>query len=77
MLSVRSVGIRSSLQSMQRSQAAAGLNLRGDMQEAATLMTTYMDGASAALNAGDIQQARSFADKAERQAEKLEKFLNR
>jgi len=77
MLGVRAAGIRTSLQSLQRSQAASGLNLRGDMQEAASLMTTYLDGASAALNAGDTPQARTFMDKAERQVEKLEKFLNR
>ena len=77
MLNVRAGGIRSSLQSMQRSQAASGLNLRGDMQEAANMMNTYLSGADAALNASDVTAARSFADKAEKQVEKLEKFLNR
>ncbi len=77
MLGVRASGVRTSLQSLQRSQAASGLNLRGDMQEASNLMTTYLNGADAALNAGDVEQSRSFADKAERQLEKLEKFLNR
>jgi hypothetical protein len=77
MLGVRAGGIRSSLQSLQRSQAASGMNLRGDMQEAANLMNTYLDGAAAALNAGDAGPAKSFMEKAERQVEKLEKFLNR
>jgi hypothetical protein len=77
MLGVRASGVRTSLQSLQRSQAAGGMNLRGDMQEAANLMTSYLNGADAALNAGDVEQSRSFADKAERQLEKLEKFLNR
>ena len=77
MLGVRASGVRTSLQSLQRSQAASGMNLRGDMQEAANLMTSYLNGADAALNAGDVEQSRSFADKAERQLEKLEKFLNR
>ncbi len=77
LLGVRASGIRTSLQTLGRSQAANGMNLRGDMQEAATLMTTYLDGASAALDAGDTAQSKSFADKAERQLEKLEKFLNR
>ena len=62
---------------MQRQQAASGMNLRGDMQEAANLMNSYLEGANAALNAGDLPAARTFADKAERQLEKLEKFLNR
>jgi len=74
---VRASGIRTSLQSLQRSQARSGLNLRGDMQSAASLMNTYLEGAEAALNAGDIAQARAFLDKAEPQVQKLEKFLNR
>jgi len=77
MLGVRAAGIRTSLQTLQRSQAASGLNLRGDMQEASSLMTTYLEGANAALNDGNAAQAKNFMDKAERQVEKLEKFLNR
>jgi eukaryotic-like serine/threonine-protein kinase len=75
LLGVRSASIRTSLQSLQRSQAASGLNLRGDMQEASNLMNTYLDGANAALRDGDTAQAASFMQKAERQIEKLEKFL--
>ena len=77
MVGSRAAGIRTSLQSLQRSQSASGLNLRGDMQEAANLMNSYLDGAAAALNAGDAGPAKSLMDKAERQVEKLEKFLNR
>jgi len=77
MLSVRAGSVRNSLQTLQRSQAASGLNLRGDMQDAANLMNTYLSGADAAMNANDPGAARSFADKAEKQLEKLEKFLNR
>ncbi|MEO8596092.1 MAG: protein kinase [Candidatus Solibacter sp.] len=77
MLNVRAGGIRASLQTLQRSQAASGLNLRGDMQDAANMVNTYLTGADAALNASDVTAAKSFADKAERQLEKLEKFLNR
>jgi outer membrane biosynthesis protein TonB len=77
MIATRAAGIRASLQTLQRSQAASGMNLRGDMQEAASLMNTYLEGSNAALQAGDAASARSFMDKAERQVEKLEKFLNR
>ena len=77
MLGTRAAGVRTTLQTMQRQQAASGMNLRGDMQEAANLMNSYLEGANAALNAGDLPAARTFADKAERQLEKLEKFLNR
>src|ERR1022692_1763388 len=75
LVSVRAAGIRTSLQSLQRSQG--GLNLRGDMQAAANLMSTYLGGAEAALNAGDVAQARTFLEKAEPQVQKLEKFFNR
>jgi phosphoglycerate-specific signal transduction histidine kinase len=47
------------------------------MQAAVNLMNTYLDGAEAALNAGDVAQARSFLEKAEPPVQKLEKFLNR
>jgi serine/threonine-protein kinase len=77
LIGVRASGIRTSLQSLQGSQGRKGMNLRGDMQAAANLMNTYLDGAEAALNAGDVAQARSFLDKAEPQVQKLEKFLNR
>jgi hypothetical protein len=77
MLNARVTGIHTSLASLQRSQAASGLNLRGDMQTTASLMDSFMQGANAALNAGDLPSAKSFLDKAEIQVEKLEKFLNR
>ncbi len=77
LLGVRSSGIQTGLQSLQRRQAASGMNLRGDMVEASNLMTTYLDGANAALHDGDTAQATSFMQKAERQIEKLEKFLGR
>jgi eukaryotic-like serine/threonine-protein kinase len=77
MIATRAGGIRTSLQTLQRSQAANGMNLRGDMQEAASLMNTYLEASNAALHAGDAASAKSFMDKAERQVEKLEKFLNR
>jgi hypothetical protein len=77
MLQTRAVGIRGSLDTLRRSQAASGLGLRADMQEASSLMGTFLDGAVQALNAGDSAAARGFMDKAERNAEKLEKFLGR
>ena len=76
-LNARVTGIHTSLASLQRSQAASGLNLRGDMQTAASLMDSYMQGANAALNAGDLASSKSFMEKAELQIDRLEKFLNR
>jgi len=77
MLNTRASGIRTSLHTLQQSQAANGMNLRGDMQEAASLMSNYMVSANSALNAGDLASAKSYMEKAERQIERLEKFLNR
>ena len=76
-LGARANGIHASLQTLQRSQAANGLNLRGDMMEAASLMDSYLQGANAALNAGDAGSAKNFLGKAELQVVRLEKFLNR
>ena len=77
LLNTRAAGIRTSLQTLQRSQAARGLNLRGDMQDAASMMDSYMGAANSAIDAGDAASAKSFMEKGERQVEKLEKFLNR
>jgi hypothetical protein len=77
MLTTRAEGVRTTLQTLKRQQAAAGLNLRGDMQEALDMMNAYMQGAHDAVRAGDLPAARSYAEKGERQLEKLEKFLNR
>jgi serine/threonine-protein kinase len=72
----RAATVHTSLQSLQRSQAASGMNLRADIRSAASLMDTYLNGAEAALNAGDVVKARDFMDKAEPQVQKLEKFFN-
>ena len=76
-LGARANGLHMSLQTLERSQSSNGLNLRGDMVEAASLMDSYLQGANAALNAGDAASAKSLLGKAELQVERLEKFLNR
>ena len=45
------------------------------MQQASSLMNSYLQGATDAFNANDLAGARSFMDKAEAQIDKLEKFL--
>jgi serine/threonine-protein kinase len=77
MLQTRAEGVRGSLDNLKRSQAASGLGLRGDMQNASNLMGTFLQGAVSALNAGDVAAARGFMDKAEANIDKLEKFLGR
>jgi eukaryotic-like serine/threonine-protein kinase len=76
-LDARASGIRTSLQSLQRSQAASGLNLNARFTQPASLMDTYMKAASDALRDNDLAAAKDFMDKAERQIEVLEKLLNR
>jgi hypothetical protein len=76
MLGSRAATIQSSLDNLRRAQAAGGLGLRGDMQEAANLMNANLQGANDAIRAGDPASATTFMTRAERQIEKLEKFFN-
>ncbi len=76
-LDARASGIRTSLQSLQRSQSSSGLNLSSRYTEPASLMDSYMRGASDALRESDVAAAKDFMNKAERQVETLEKLLNR
>jgi hypothetical protein len=74
-LSVRANGIRNTLQSLERRQAASGLGLRRDWVEAAGLMDTFLRGANDALAANDLAAARDLMRKAELQVDKLDKAL--
>jgi hypothetical protein len=77
MLAARSSSIHTTLDNLQRSQAASGLGLRGDWLQSATLMDSFVRGASDALAAGDAASARDLMEKGERQVDKLEKALNK
>jgi eukaryotic-like serine/threonine-protein kinase len=77
MLTTRAESARIGIDGIRRHQAASGLGLRGDIQEAVGMMNVYMTGAHEALRSSDLPAARSYANKAERQIEILEKFLNR
>jgi eukaryotic-like serine/threonine-protein kinase len=74
-LGVRVNGIHGSLQSLQRSMG--NMNLSSKFTEPAGLMDGYMKGATDALNDHDLDSAKSFLEKAERQVVILEKLLNR
>ena len=74
-LGLRSDAIHSTLRTLERAQAARGLYLASDMVEAESLMDNYLDEANTALNARDAAAAKSFVEKAELQAERLEKLL--
>jgi eukaryotic-like serine/threonine-protein kinase len=74
-LSVRANAIHSTLQGLQRSQAASGLGMRRDWLETASLMDAFLRGANDALNAGDQATAQDLMTKAEIQVDKLDKAL--
>jgi len=74
-LSARAGAVRTSLGNLKRSQAANGMSLRGDMAASETRMNSLMEGANAALNAHDAPSTKKFIDSADRELEKLEKFL--
>jgi serine/threonine protein kinase len=74
-LGVRVTGIKGSLQSLQRSMG--NMNLSSKFTEPAGLMDGYMKGANDALSDHDLDSAKSFMEKAERQIVILEKLLNR
>jgi serine/threonine-protein kinase len=76
-LGVRASTVSAALERLQEQQARSGLNLRADIQESSGLMSAFLDGAGNSLNAGDLAAAGDYKDKAERQIEKLEKFLGR
>jgi len=76
-VSARALSVHSTLENLQRSQAAGGLGLRGDWLTAANLMDSFFKGSSDAIAAGDAPAAKDLMDKGERQLEKLEKALNK
>jgi len=77
MLASRAGAVRSSLETLQRQQAAMGLNLRGDILASWKRMEHYMDQAEAALNRGEVAAAQRHLEAAEREIDRLENFLGR
>jgi eukaryotic-like serine/threonine-protein kinase len=76
-ISSRAAAIDSSLSTLQRQQAAQGYGLRGDMVAAQARMQTNLAHAEAALQQQDGAKAKEYLDKAEADAETLERFLGR
>lgn len=72
----RASTVHTSLQNLQRSQSAQGYNVGGQYTGPAGLMDQYLRGANDALNANDLESARDFSAKAERQLEILEKLFH-
>jgi len=77
MLASRAGAVRTSLETLQRQQAAMGLSLRGDISASWKRMEYYLDQAEAALGKGDEAGARRHLEAAERELDRLETFLGR
>jgi serine/threonine-protein kinase len=75
-LEARAGAARAVASRLQSAQAASGLGLRSDAVVALSQMNSFMQGATAAVNAGDAAKAKSLMRSAERQVELLEKIFN-
>jgi uncharacterized caspase-like protein len=71
----RAVTVRKSLQTLEDSQRRSGLNLRADMAASRTRMEQFLDRAETQMKQRDSAGAFKSLEAAEREIEKLEKFL--
>lgn len=76
-ISSRAGAVNSSLDRMQQQQAAAGYGLRGDMAGHQSSMNLNLSKAQDAVQHGDAERAKRYADAATRDLEALESFLGR
>ena len=75
LLGTRATTVKGSLQALQQQQARSGLNLRADMVTSQQRMEFYLDEADSSFKAGDPVKMKKNLNSAEREIEKLEKFL--
>jgi serine/threonine protein kinase len=75
MLAPRANAIRASLQNLEDQQKSMGFGLRTDISASWKRMEYLLDEAQAALNANNADRAQKQLDLAEREADKLDKFL--
>jgi hypothetical protein len=69
--------LNSTIDQLKDEQARMGLGLRGDIVNAQHRMEMFLDEAESELRSGDADEAKKNLDSAEREIEKLEKFLGR
>jgi outer membrane biosynthesis protein TonB len=77
LLAVRANTARGTLQTLEAQQRRVGLGLRGDMAESWKRMEFLLDEAEAAMKKGDSRSTKRNLDLAEREIDKLDKFLGR
>jgi hypothetical protein len=73
----RSAAVSTSLDNIQRQQAAAGYGLRGDIVSAQQHMRTDLGKAQAAMQKQDTKGAKKYLDMAEAELSTIEKFLGK
>ena len=73
----RSAAVSTSLDNIQRQQAAAGYGLRGDIVSAQQRMKTDIGKAQAAMQKQDTKGAKKYLDMAEAELSTIEKFLGK
>jgi serine/threonine-protein kinase len=76
-LSSRAGAVNSSLDTLQRQQAASGFGLRGDMASKQSSMKNNLAKAQDAIEHNDLERAKRYSRMAESDVEALEKFLGR
>ena len=76
-LAGRANAVKDSVEHLRQQQERAGFSLRQDISASLSNMEQYMDKADAALKSRNPEAAKKNIDLAEREIEKLEKFLGR
>jgi hypothetical protein len=74
-LNVRAAAASQSVDTLRKQQVAAGYNLRADIASAQERMQVYLAKGDAALKAHDPVSAQKYFDLADKELDKLEKFL--
>jgi serine/threonine-protein kinase len=74
-LNVRAAAASQSVDTLRKQQVAAGFNLRADIASSQERMHMYLAKGDAALKAQDTANAQKYFDLADKELDKLEKFL--
>jgi hypothetical protein len=77
LLGTRASAAQQTIRSMQAQQARSGLGMRQDIVAAMERMNAYLGEAEAAVRAGDGAKGKRYLSSAERELDRLEKFLGR
>jgi serine/threonine protein kinase len=76
-LNVRGSTIAQSVDTMRQQQQASGYNMRGDIASSEERMKVYLSKGNDALKVQDLAGAKKYFDLAEKEIDKLEKFMGR